>query len=127
MNRRLLYLLLMTASLLGAAYGAESGQLILVRAACGSGGYGQSSQIELSSITTPSYTASAPGSSLLNIYPDFLAPASDSAGLVTRVRIQRILLGQDTTRDPVAIDFGGNRDGRVDIADLVSRTNRRLP
>ena len=130
MNRRLPYLLLLlflVAGLMGAAYGAESGQLILVRAAFGSGGYGQSGQVELNSITTVPYAASAPGSSLLNIYPNFLAPASDGAGLVTRERIRRILLGQETADDPVAIDFGGNRDGLVDIADLVSRTNRGLP
>ena len=71
--------------------------------------------------------AEAPGSSLLNLYPGYLAPATDRRGLITDGRITDILLGRQTTPEPVAIDFAGNRDGHIDVADVITVTQRLVP
>lgn len=105
----------------------ENSQLILVRSTFASGGLSENIPLQLQSATTNFFAAPAPSSTLLTLYPGFLAPATDPVGLVTRDRIQRILLGQDSAPDLVAIDFAGNRDGRVDAADLVSAGNRQVP
>lgn len=120
----LLSVLLGVAALAGAA---ENSRAILVRATFASGGLVQNARVTLETASTDNHVASAPGTTLANLYPNYLAPASDAGGLVTRDRIRKMLLGQEPVRDRVAVDFAGNRDGLVDIADFVARTSRRLP
>ena len=99
--RTLLPVLALFLSLAGmtSAQGFENGRVELVRATFGSGNLGANAALEFQSEMSPilTYTpvAEAPGSSLISLYPGYLAPATDRRGLITDGRITDILLGRE--------------------------------
>ena len=115
----------------GQVFGFDNARVELVRTGFGAGLIGTNSALELQSILQPALTwpsgAGDPGATLIDFQPGYLAPVSDRRGLITQGRMRDVLLGREILPEPVAVDFAGNRDGRIDVADLVSLAQRLVP
>ena len=124
--------LLMTTALVATivpGHAAENGRVIVVRQSVGGpGAIGFSASIELHETIQPYHTAPAEaGSVRVALHPGYLAAPADRFGPISRERMRNYMLGIDASVEPAALDFAGNRDGRVDIGDLVTGVRRQLP
>ncbi len=104
----------------------DSARLALLRGGTGSGGVTESAGLRLAGGVTAGAATFAPASATATLYPGRFAPSTDAAGLITQARMSGALLGA-APADPLALDFAGNRDGRVDVSDLVTLVNRLVP
>jgi hypothetical protein len=106
-----------------AADGRNS-RLVLMRTAFAPGGVAANARLSVQLVQSGFFSAADAGSAQMAFHPGYLAPPTDRAGLVTRRRIAAMLIGEETPAEPLAVDFAGNRDGRIDVADLVTATDR---
>lgn len=120
----LILVLFATLALPSRAQRAENAQAVL-RSTAMTAGLGMESATAFQSVSLGDL--SSPGESAVAIasfFGGFLIPALDSGGLITTARLVNYLIGRDRSLDPLAADFFGNGDGRLDIADTVTYINR---
>lgn len=117
---------LLLAAAVSVAHAAETARVEMVRSGFAWGAAAQTAQVEVQTaghaLTSPVPTGTEP-----ILFPGLLAPGSDAAGLLTPARVQAMLLGTAAILDPIALDFAGNRDGQVDVADLVLLVRTFVP
>jgi hypothetical protein len=120
---------ILLALLLAAVPAADrrNDRLVLMRSAFGSGTAGANARIAFELVQTQTVSPVVPSTVRLALHPGYLAPPSDRSGLIARSRIAGVVIGEVAPDEPLALDFAGNRDGRIDVADLVAATNRQRP
>ncbi len=121
---RLLLPLALTGALAVGAPPAENARLALMRADAAAGGVFENQRIVLTVAVTPLAVPEVAESATLRLWPGPHAPASDRAGLITPRRLGGFLIGAEVPPEPLAALFAGNRDGDLNIIDMVSLTDR---
>ena len=125
MKARILLILVLFAALAlpGRAQRAENAQAVLRSTTMTAGAAMESASatqnVSLGDLASPGDSAV----DIASFFGGFLIPALDSGGLLTAQRLVNYLIGRDRSLDPLAADFFGNGDGRLDVADTVTYIN----
>ena len=100
---------------------AENSRVQLVRGSFGSGVRIENARVVVTgSLQVNPVGAGSAEAARVTVYAGTLAPATFRGGLITPARLQAVLLGTAAAVEPIALDFAGNRDGRIDVADIVA-------
>lgn len=125
MNRRIIPLLMLMGMVLiaQAAADQQTPTHTQIRTAAVSGGFHQS-PVAVARVATGQPHVAFGGNTAAEQTTGFLFAPVDRFGRVRIARVIDYILGQSETVNPTLIDFYGNQDGRLDVADLVALINR---
>ena len=107
---------------------AENERVALMRASQASGGALECARLRVCCAGQPAVAPGAPPQmAALWFFPGLWAPPADRAGLLGAARLARMIVGLESVPEALAAQWAGNKDGQLDVADVVDAVNRLLP